>query len=119
MPNTLHSSSEVPDFSTYPEEPLAQAPGLEATYRTYRRYSEPEENPLLEPARRLGARLGSAFAGMRDRMSDLGSRSRGQSKEMTRRIGRMADEKPMQFLMGMAIAGLIAGVGIRVWRDHE
>ena len=30
----------------------------------------------------------------------------------------MADEKPMQLVMGVAIAAFLAGVGLRLWRSH-
>ena len=117
MPNRLHSSSEVPDFSTYPEEPISEAPNLEATYRTYRRYSEPEGNRLLEPARRIGTRVGRAVAGVRERIAGIRGGS-GTGEPTTRRVTRIAHERPMQLLLGVAAAGLAVGIGIRVWRNH-
>ena len=30
----------------------------------------------------------------------------------------MAEEKPMQLVLGVAIASFLAGVGLRLWRSH-
>jgi hypothetical protein len=116
MPNTRHSSSDVPDFSSYPDEPLAQAPTLEATYRTYRRYSEPERNRLLEPSRRIGRGIGRAVANVRDRLATMRSSEGGTSPAT--RVNRLVQEKPIQVLLGIAAAGLATGVGIRIWRRN-
>jgi hypothetical protein len=119
MPDPLHSSSDVPEFSTYPEEPLAQAPSLESTYRTYRRYSEPEGNRFMEPARRIGTTIGEAVSSLRQGLRGIRAHGTLTTEAGTRRLARLADERPLQVLLGVAAAGLAAGIGIRIWRNND
>jgi hypothetical protein len=114
----LSSSSEVPEFGTYPEESVAQGQSLEATYRTYRRYSLTGENRWIGPAERIGTRIGLAVAALRDRIERVQARRRENAQPAAQRLARLANEQPMRVLLGIAAAGVALGIGIRVWRDH-
>ena len=52
-----------------------------------------------------------AYEAARKTVLDTISRAR-------RNFRYMADEKPMQLVIGVAIASLLAGIGLRLWRSH-
>jgi len=35
-----------------------------------------------------------------------------------RKLRYVADEKPLQLVLGVAVAAFLAGVGLRLWRSH-
>jgi hypothetical protein len=126
MAERPYSSSSVPDFSTYPEEPAAAAPNLEATYTTYRRYSEAgfgEGTRLTSAAARLGNALGSGVTRLRDTAWQLRSKVRGSGPgsptDLRNRARQMAQDEPLKVILAAGALGLVIGAGIRMWRDHD
>lgn len=133
MAERLHSSSSVPDFSTFPEEPAAAAPNLEATYATYRRYSEADfenENALSNAAARLGNALGNAVSRVRDAVWQARNRMRSgaaSGSESTRtamrdwqaRARQFAQDEPLKVILAAGALGLLIGAGIRMGRSND
>jgi ElaB/YqjD/DUF883 family membrane-anchored ribosome-binding protein len=138
MAERLYSSSGVPDYSTYPEEPATAAPNveaktLEATYASYRRYSEAElepESALSHVAARFGNVLGNAVSRVRDAVGQARSRmssgvtAAGESTTMTTRdwqtrARQFAHEEPLKVILAAGALGLMVGAGIRMGRSHE
>jgi hypothetical protein len=128
MAERLHTSSNVPDFSTFPEEPATAAPNLEATYATYRRYSETdlsEESALSNAAARLGNTLGNAVSRVRDAVWQARTRMRSSGPEGTgmgdlrSRARHMAQEEPLRVILLAGALGLVVGASIRMWREHD
>ena len=80
---------------------------------------EPEFVPprptLVERAGDASARVRSAgeeaYENARKTLLDTIARAR-------RNLRYMADEKPMQLVVGVAIASFLVGVGLRLWRSH-
>src|SRR5262245_39627333 len=66
MARPLHSTSEVPDDSTYPEEPRIAAPNVGAAASGRERSSEETGDALTNVARRIGTALGRAVAASRE-----------------------------------------------------
>jgi ElaB/YqjD/DUF883 family membrane-anchored ribosome-binding protein len=134
MSERLYSSSGVPDYSTYPEEPAAAAPNvesktLEATYASYRRYSEADferENVLSGAAARLGNVLGNAVSRVRDavwqarnRLSSGIKAGNGTAMNLRDRARQMAHDEPLKVILAAGALGLIVGAGIRMGRRHD
>jgi ElaB/YqjD/DUF883 family membrane-anchored ribosome-binding protein len=133
MAERLHSSSSVPDFSTFPEEPVTAAPNLEATYATYRRYSETdfeEENALSNAAARLGNALGSAVSRVRDAVWQARNRLRSgmtaggedsaiAMRDWQTRARQFAQDEPLKVILAAGVLGLLVGAGIRMGRSHD
>jgi len=118
MTERLPSSSEASDFGIYPEESLGQGQTLEASYRTYRRYSLTGQNRYIGPAEHIGTRVGLLVAALRDRIERVQAQRRENAQPATQRLAQLADEQPMRVLLGIAAAGVALGIGIRVWRNH-
>jgi hypothetical protein len=77
---------------------------------------EPPPRPtLVERAEDASARVRSAgeeaYENARKTLLDTIARAR-------RNLRGMADEKPMQLVIGVAIASFLVGVGLRLWRSH-
>jgi hypothetical protein len=129
MSERLHSSSSVPDFSTYPEEPATAAPNLEATYATYRRYSgeeSGEDNPLAKVAARLGNTFGNVVSQLRDavwrvrnRVHSTGASDATGGYDLRTRARQMAKDEPLKVILAAGALGLFVGASIRVWRQHD
>lgn len=126
MPERVHGTSSVPDFSTYPEEPAAAAPNLEATYATYRRYSETNlehGNRLADIAARLGNSFGNAVSRVRDTIGQARNRmldtDAGPAVDLRTRIRQFAQDEPLKVILAAGAVGVVAGAAIRIWRGND
>jgi hypothetical protein len=126
MAERLYNSSSVPEFNTYPEEPSGAAPNMEATYSTYRRYSEAEfeeDTRLTNAATRLGSALGSGVTRLRNTVWQLRSKLResgvASATDLRNRARQIAQDEPLKVILAAGALGLIAGAGIRMWREHD
>ena len=61
---------------------------------------------------RLNQGLQDSYARFQSTASDLLERSR-------RRFRYMAEERPMQIVIGVAIASLLTGAALRIWRGNH
>lgn len=71
-----------------------------------------EETAVPEFSERVSAGFQDYYNRFQTSMSDLLDRSR-------RRFRYMAEERPMQIVVGVAIASLLAGAALRIWRSHH
>lgn len=76
----------------------------------------PPRPTLVDRAENASARVRSggeeAYENARKTLLDTIARAR-------RNLRHMADEKPMQLVIGVAIASFLVGVGLRLWRSHN
>jgi hypothetical protein len=70
------------------------------------------ETAVPELSARLGAGVQDYYDRVQRALSDVVGRSR-------RRFRHMAQEQPMQIVIGVAIASLLAGAALRIWRSHH
>jgi len=101
MPNRLHSSADVPEYATYPEEPRIAAPALPLTSdRMPEREWEP--NPALHTtARKIGSALGQAVAAMRDTAEPIRQRA-DELRSRAQELGETARDKAAELREGAA-----------------
>ena len=75
----------------------------------------PPRPTLVERAEDASARVRSAgeeaYENARKTLRDTIARAR-------RNLRYIADEKPMQLVIGVAVASFLVGVGLRLWRSH-
>lgn len=65
-----------------------------------------------EFSERLSTGVQDYYSRIQSAMSDMIERSH-------RRFRYMAQERPMQIVAGVAIASLLAGAALRIWRSHH
>lgn len=70
------------------------------------------ETAVPEFPERLSAGFQDYYGRIQTAASDMLERSR-------RRFRYMAQERPMQIVIGVAIASLLAGAALRIWRSHH
>lgn len=71
-----------------------------------------EETAVPEFSERVSAGFQDYYNRFQTSVSDLLDRSR-------RRFRYMAQERPMQIVVGVAVASLLAGAALRIWRSHH
>ena len=133
----IRTSSDIPDFSTYPSSPSDQLPSAsESSVR------------LNEVAAQVGTRLGEGmvvvnsirdqalgrigalresladlYCAARDRSVDMAQEKldmvRGQSQEQLRRAKQYAEARPLAVIAAAGVAGLLLGIGARAWRENR
>lgn len=57
--------------------------------------------------------------GLQDYYSRIQTAVSGMLEASRRRFRYMVEERPMQIVAGVAIASLLAGVALRIWRSHH
>lgn len=70
------------------------------------------ETAVPEFSERLSTALDDYYVRVQTAVSDMLERSR-------RRFRYMAQERPMQIVAGVAVASLLAGAALRIWRSHH
>jgi ElaB/YqjD/DUF883 family membrane-anchored ribosome-binding protein len=142
-----YSSSDVPDFATYPASPAEAAREI----ATGARYSH-EDTDLEERARKIGWALGklvnrldevkaqarekinyipedakesieSAKEGAREKFSNAKQQAQqkfGEARYRASRLRRRAvNDYPLQLILAAGIGGILAGAGLRAWRESR
>jgi hypothetical protein len=82
-------------------EPLPGSPDMSGSHTETAEFSE-----------RLSAGFQDYYGRIQTAASDMVERSQ-------RRFRYMAQERPMQIVIGVAIASLLAGAALRIWRSHH
>jgi ElaB/YqjD/DUF883 family membrane-anchored ribosome-binding protein len=155
MAEPKYSSSDIPDFSTYPGgKPELPEHGTESHYR-YARYGsdyDPRATALDHAARRIGWTLGRIVgtleqfrADARERIHEAQEHLQEQADEATseakqtlstakktarhkveeaRRTAavlrrRAIQDYPIQVILAAGAFGVLAGAGIRTWRENR
>lgn len=140
----IRTSSDIPDFSTYPSSPSDQL------------LSAPEPDPLdsgsnlrlHDVATQVGTRLGEGMAvvnqvrdraldridswrstldalvcSVRDHATDIAQEKldlvREQSQAQLRRAKQYAEARPLAVIAAAGVAGLLLGIGARAWRGDR
>jgi ElaB/YqjD/DUF883 family membrane-anchored ribosome-binding protein len=92
-----YSSSDIPNFSTYPDTPELPERASESNYRAYA-YGE-RHSVLTEPARKIGWMLGTMIARLEEikhqaqqRIDDAQSMIREKSAETGESVGESLDD---------------------------
>jgi vacuolar-type H+-ATPase subunit H len=140
-PQRVYSSSDVPEHTSYPaspEEAIGRARVIELPP------SEGDSN-IESAARNIGSALGRAVSRVRekrdevkDRVDDAGYRLRSQAREATRNASELVRGKiettrnsaqslarratrdyPVHVVLGAALAGVLIGAGLRIWRENR
>ena len=70
------------------------------------------ETAVSEFSERLSTGVQDYYGRIQTAMSDMIERSRS-------RFRYMAQERPMQIVAGVAIASLLVGAALRIWRSHH
>jgi len=86
-----------------PVEPLPGSPEISGSN---------EGTAVPEFSERLSAGFQDYYSRIQSAMSDMIERSR-------RRFRYLAQERPMQIVAGVAVASLLAGAALRIWRSHH
>ncbi len=138
-------TEDIPRFDTYPgPESRETSPGsssLDATaqqigstvgraIRTARELPERAGQIRQELSDRLSVIRSEGGASVADRASELKAaaqqkleegkeRAAQMARQAKARAARIADERPLYVLLGVFAAGLIAGIVLRLGRNHE
>ncbi|MEO5937326.1 MAG: hypothetical protein ABIP81_08935 [Terriglobales bacterium] len=145
----IRTSSDVPDFSTYPSSPSDQSlsahgatpmPVFDARYDA--------ANPLQQVAKEVGSRLGEGmnvvqrvrdrvldrieslrasfdqlYCSVRDRSTDVAQEKfdhlREGSREQLLRAKHYAEARPLAVIAAAGLAGVLLGAGVRAWRGNR
>lgn len=84
-----------------PVEPLSDLPEISGRDTETADFSE-----------RMGAGVQDYYSRIQRALSDMVERSR-------RRFRYMTQERPMQIVIGVAVASLLTGAALRIWRSHH
>ena len=84
-----------------PVEPLPDPPEITGSHIETVEFSE-----------RLDAGVQDYYSRIQRALSAMAERSR-------RRFQYMTQERPMQIVIGVAVASLLAGAALRIWRSHH
>ncbi len=106
LPNpTLPSTSPKGQAVPWPtaSEPLAGSPEISGSNT---------ESVVPKFSERVSDEVQDYYTRIQAAMSDMLERSR-------RRFRYMAQERPMQIVIGVAIASLLAGAALRIWRSNH
>jgi ElaB/YqjD/DUF883 family membrane-anchored ribosome-binding protein len=135
MPQRLYSSSDVPDYGTYPESPrdVTVAEGiLVASSAPY--VDDPESSAGSGKVAELKQKASDMLDSAKSRASSLkesaiesGSRYADMAKDNARNLTRKTREfsrtatrdYPIQVIAAAAVLGLIVGIGLRAWRENR
>jgi hypothetical protein len=137
-PQPAFRSSDASDYPASPEEAIGRARVIELPTG--------EGGPDIESAARsIGSALGRAVSRVRetrdeirDRVDEATYRLRSQAKEASRNYSAVAQEKlesarfnardlawratrdyPVHVILGTALAGVLIGAGLRIWRENR
>lgn len=139
MANPLYSSSDVPDYSTYPDSRVTAPPEA----------GTPLANPRFEEvARTIGGAIGRAVAEARHRTEfvrmqaaeakdelrasaeEIGEDLRATTEQKLSAAGQRVREVvrdakaasgkyPLHVIAGAGVVGLAIGIGLRVWKEQR
>jgi ElaB/YqjD/DUF883 family membrane-anchored ribosome-binding protein len=139
----IRTSSDIPDFSTYPSSPSDQSPTADHLLPERGSAARLDEigtqvgntlgvgyNALMDARERVMDRIDSVrssmdavFCTVRDRATNLAQDKfdvvRGQSQEQLRRARQYADANPLAVIAAAGVAGVLLGAGARAWRNNR
>jgi Sec-independent protein translocase protein TatA len=136
-----YSSSDVPEYASYPaspEEAIGRARVTELP-------SGEGDSNIESAARNIGSALGRAVNRVREtrdevrnRVDEATYRLRSQAQEASRNYSELAQEKidtarssaqsfarrattdyPVHVILAAAVAGVLIGAGLRIWRENR
>lgn len=147
MPAPLRSSSDVPEFATYPSAPadqLLSAPstsnlnrqaeivggvvgqGMATVFATRDRARHRLSSVTSNVAGKLGdakSMLSDKYAGARLRSVQMAQEkfdfTMEQAQAQVRRAKQFAEDRPVAVILAAGVAGLALGAGIRTWRNRR
>jgi ElaB/YqjD/DUF883 family membrane-anchored ribosome-binding protein len=147
MPQKLYSSSDVPDYGTYPESPrdVTASEGIrarsnaplvdEAGDRTDGASKVAEIKDKASEILEQAASRAQEFrdeaveraAEIKDQAVAAGNRWMQTAQERARYMSRQARDYsrvavrdyPLQVIAGAALVGLLCGIGLRAWRENR
>lgn len=137
-------TEDFPEFDTYPgpespekagESPLRSAAEqigstMGRAVRAARELPDRADQLRVDLRDRLTVIRGGGGRTTADQASDLQEKAKRKLEEGKQRAARLArqararavrlaDERPLQVLLGACLAGVIAGVTLRLWRNRE
>lgn len=145
----IRTSSDIPDFSTYPSSPSDQMLSAHAARQTPVFDAKSDAaNPLHQVAKEVGSRLGEGmnavqcmrnealdridsvrssmdalYCTLRDRATGVAQEKfdllRGESQVQLRRAKQYAEARPLAVIAAAGIAGVLIGAGVRAWRGNR
>ncbi|MEO6119658.1 MAG: hypothetical protein ABIP12_03125 [Terriglobales bacterium] len=143
----IRTSSDIPDFSTYPSSPSDQLLSGHAS-ATHTPVYDAVNGPLHDVAKEVGSRLGEGvnvvqsvrdraldrieslrasfsqlYCSVRDRSTDVAQEKfdhlREGSREQFLRAKHYAEARPLAVIAAAGIAGVLLGAGVRAWRGNR
>ena len=124
MPQRLYSSSDVPEYGSYPESPRAVEDALHATpaSRGDSKIADLKErgNEMLQDASERASEL-------KDQALEAGSRYYDMAQERARDLARRGRELsqtavrdyPIHVILAAGAIGLLFGLSLRAWRENR
>lgn len=118
MPQRLYSSSDQPDFHTYPAPPdqTARLEGIDARSEAP---SVGESNKVTEikqrsseAVRKVAGYAGDLKANAAGKARELGNKAVDASRTAVR-------DYPLHVVAGAALLGVLMGAGLRYWRENR
>jgi len=147
MAQRRYSSSDVPDYGTYPESPADVTASEGVRARSNAPLVDdvdnlaPSESKITEIKGKASDMLEQATSRAKDlkdeaavraaQMKDMaiatGTRLKQSAQERAREMSRQARDYsrvaardyPLHVIAGAALVGLLCGIGLRVWREHR
>jgi hypothetical protein len=146
MPQRLYSSSDVPDYNTFPENPrdVTRSEGVNAQssapvvveVETVEVVSAEPLGPsglsgkvaeIKDRGRDLVERAGEYASDVKEDVTAAGARYVQMVQENARQLRRRTQEfsrtavrdYPVQVILAAGLLGLLAGVSIRMWRGNR
>jgi ElaB/YqjD/DUF883 family membrane-anchored ribosome-binding protein len=145
MPQRLYSSSDAPDYSTFPENPrdVTRSEGVNAQSNApvvvevemEATYAEPQStsgisdkvNEMKERGKELVERAGEYASDLKEDMAAAGSRWVEMAQENARQLRHRTQEfsrtavrdYPIHVILAAGLVGLLVGISLRVWRENR
>jgi ElaB/YqjD/DUF883 family membrane-anchored ribosome-binding protein len=135
MPQRLYSSSDVPDYGTYPESPRSvtvaegilvssNAPFVDDAGNAAQTGKvadlKQKASDVLDSAKARAASLKDSAVESGSRYVDMAKDNARDLTRKTREFSRTATrDYPIHVIAAAAVVGLLLGIGLRAWRENR
>ncbi len=133
----IRTSSDIPDFSTYPSSPSDQSVSAHDSSAVLNDVATEVGNRLgesmnvvrdardraLDRVQHMRESLDDLYCTARDRSRELAQEKFGQLRDVSqvqlRRAKQCAEARPLAVIAAAGIAGVLLGAGVRAWRGNR
>jgi ElaB/YqjD/DUF883 family membrane-anchored ribosome-binding protein len=123
MPQRLYSSSDVPEYGSYPESPRAVNDALNAVPA----WTKDKVGEIKERGSEALKNAADRAEELKDQAVETGARYYNEAQQRARELARKGRDlsrsavrdHPIQVILVAGAVGLLFGLGLRAWRENR